>query len=80
MSITDTQQESPEMAAFKAKWIGKEVQVIDRLHPHFGAIGEVTGVDHLIVGFGMKIKNTQNHSIYYGEEFYIFKGNQIKIL
>lgn len=72
--------ESPEMAAFKEKWIGKEVRVVDRQHPHFNVIGEVTGIDHTFAGFGMKIKNTQRDSIFYGDEFYIFKGHQIQVL
>lgn len=78
--MAEEQLESREMSEFKQKWIGKEVEVIDPKHPHYRTKGEVTGVDRTAVGFAMKIKDTDNHSIYYGEEFYIFRGNQIKVI
>jgi len=68
------------LTLFKKQWIGKTVVVVDRNHPHFGTMGEVTEVERTMAGWGMKIKNTDNTSIMYGEEFYIFKGNQIKVL
>jgi len=74
------EQESPELAAFKKQWIGKSVRVTDDHHPHFNAIGDVIDVERTLAGWGMKIKCTQNDSIHYGSEFYIFKGKQIEIL
>jgi hypothetical protein len=73
------ENESQEMKDFKKKWIGKSVRVVDKSHPHYNVIGDVSNVEKTPVGFGMKIKNTQNDSIFYGEEFFVFKGNQIEL-
>lgn len=68
-----------DVEQFKNQWVGKSVRVVDRNHPHYNAIGDVTDIEYTFAGWGMKIKNTQNDSIFYGEEFYIFNGKQIKV-
>lgn len=72
--------ETQELIDFKNKWIGKDVIVTDPTHPHYKTVGEVTDVEYTFAGWGMKIKNTQQDSVFYGDEFFIFKGNQIKLL
>jgi len=71
---------TPEVEAFKAKWIGREVKVIDPKHPHYRDEGEVTDIERTPVGWGMKIKCNDSASFFYGEEFYIFNGKQIKLI
>lgn len=55
-------------------FVGKEVQVISRTHPHYGARGKTVRVEKInITGKeGMVVKRHDT-----GEEFFVFKGNEL---
>lgn len=76
----ETEELSKQLETLKKTWVGKSIHVKDINHPHFNTIGEVIDVEYTLAGWGMKIKNMQNDSIFYGDDFYIFNGKQIDLI
>ena len=57
-----------------AYYAGSEVKIIHEHHPHFLAVGEVTGVEETTAGPGLKIKRFDTQ-----EQFFIYDTQHLRI-